>query len=53
VACLAYLASEDPQFISRERRSMPVDTATGKERPWPQERDPQRAGGMRDMKPGQ
>lgn len=34
-AMLAYLASEDPGTIPRDRRVMPVDPATGKARPWP------------------
>ncbi|MEK6649366.1 MAG: peptidase M28, partial [Bacteroidota bacterium] len=44
-ACLAYLASEDPQFISRERRDMPLDQ-TGNPRKWPEVRQPERAGGI-------
>ena len=35
-AMLAYLASEDPQTMPRDRRVMPVDPATGKARPWPE-----------------
>ena len=44
VACLAYLASEDPQFISRERRVMPVDKKTGKLMEWPKVEEPVREG---------
>ena len=44
-ACLAYLASEDPQLITRERREMPGDKATGKPQEWPPVREPKRDGG--------
>jgi hypothetical protein len=44
-ACLAYLASEDPEFLTRERRSMPVDKATGKTQEWPPVKEPNREGG--------
>jgi carboxypeptidase Q len=44
VACLAYLASEDPEFINRERRVMPLDVKTGKVREWPQVQEPMREG---------
>ena len=47
-ACLVYLASEDPSFITRERRLMPDDKKTGKPGEWPARRDPERAGGMKD-----
>ena len=45
-ACLAYLASEDPQFISREKRVMPTDAITGHPQSWPEVKEPQRAGGL-------
>lgn len=45
-ACLAYLASEDPSFISRDKRIMPDDRRTGQPRPWPEVREPERAGGL-------
>jgi hypothetical protein len=44
VACLVYLASEDPQFISREKRVMPIDQKTGKPREWPKVEEPTREG---------
>ena len=50
VACLAYLASEDPEFITRERRAMPADKVTGKPGEWPPVKDAKRAGGMNDVK---
>jgi len=46
-ACLVYEACEDPQFVPRERRVMPIDPRTGKPRPWPEPRDPERAGGLK------
>jgi carboxypeptidase Q len=49
-ACLAYLASEDPEFTPRERRAMPADKVTGKAQEWPPVKDPKREGGMGDMK---
>lgn len=45
-ACLAYLASEDPESVPRQKRDMPVDERTGKPRPWPEQREPQRRGGL-------
>ena len=42
VACLAYLASEDPEFLSRERRIMPNDKVTTKPMEWPKAHDPLR-----------
>ena len=46
-ACLAYLASEDPQFVSRDKRVMPTDPKTNQPRPWPVLADPERAGGLK------
>jgi Zn-dependent M28 family amino/carboxypeptidase len=43
-ACLAYLASEDPQFLPRDRRVMPTNRQTGQQQPWPAVREPERAG---------
>ncbi len=43
-AILAYLASEDPQNTSRERRIMPLNPRTGEPRSWPVERDGNRKG---------
>ena len=45
-ACLAYLASEDPAFIPRDKRIMPENERTGQQREWPEVRQPQRAGGL-------
>jgi hypothetical protein len=46
VACLAYLASEDPAFLSRERRVLPPDKKTGKPGAWPIPEEPERRGGL-------
>jgi carboxypeptidase Q len=35
VASLAYLASEDPERVSRERRVLPVSPQTGEQMTWP------------------
>jgi hypothetical protein len=42
VAMLAYLASEEPGRIPRERRILPVDRRTGEEMTWPECREPMR-----------
>jgi hypothetical protein len=44
VACLVYLACEDPAFISRERRLMPADKNTGAPQTWPAGSVPNRDG---------
>ena len=46
-ACLAYLASEDPLFMPRDRRVMPLDEKTGQPRSWPKVSEPERAGGLK------
>jgi hypothetical protein len=46
VACLAYLASEDPEFLSRERRVLPPEKKTGKPGEWPKLEEPERRGGL-------
>jgi carboxypeptidase Q len=53
VACLAYLASEDPEWITRERRVLPVDKATGKPGEWPAMKDPERNGGVKNTRRAQ
>lgn len=42
VATLAYLASEDPERVQRDKRAMPADRKTGKQMEWPPVKDPQR-----------
>lgn len=44
VACLAYLAAEDPERVPRERRLMPLDPKTGKPQEWPKPEDANRDG---------
>ena len=41
-AILAYMASEDKNKASREKRVMPINPRTGKEVPWPSTRNPRR-----------
>jgi carboxypeptidase Q len=50
IACLVYLASEDPQFISRDRRLLPVDKVTGKPEEWPEVKDAERHGGVNNTR---
>lgn len=45
-ASLVYLASEDPEMVSREKRMMPINKETGKPQPWPTPRDANRRGGF-------
>lgn len=45
-AILAYMASEDPETTSREKRVMPINERTGKPSEWPQSREPTRRGGF-------
>jgi hypothetical protein len=44
-AMLAYLASEDPERIPRQRRLLPPNPRTGEPTEWPTCRDGQRSGG--------
>lgn len=45
-AILTYMASEDPETTSRERRVMPTDPNTGQPRAWPAQRPLVRQGGL-------
>ena len=45
-AILAYMASEDPEKTSRERAILPIDSRSGKQRNWPNQRPPNRKGGQ-------
>ena len=45
-AILTYMASEDPEFTSREKAVLPINPRTGKQRTWPKPRSPRRLGGM-------
>lgn len=45
-AILAYMASEDPETTSREKRILPIDPRTGKQAEWPTPKEPTRKGGL-------
>lgn len=45
-AILTYMASEDPERTSSEKRTMPIDPSTGEPRPWPSQRPLVREGGL-------
>ena len=42
-AMLAYLASEDPQFMPRDRRVLPMSDTSGEQMTWPECRDARRS----------
>ena len=46
IATMAYMASEDPEKTSRERRVLPVNPRTGEQMTWPERRTPNRRGGL-------
>ena len=45
-AIMAYMASEDPEMTSRERRVLPLNKRTGEQMTWPEARDATRKGGL-------
>lgn len=45
-AILAYMASEDPQTTSREKSVLPINPRTGEPSEWPEQRAPNRKGGL-------
>lgn len=45
-AILVYMACEEPQKISNEKSVLPVNSRTGKPGSWPEQRKPNRKGGM-------
>ena len=45
-AILTYMASEDPEKTSREKRVLPVSSRTGEQMQWPTPRPARRNGGM-------
>src|SRR5690554_1738376 len=45
-AILAYMASEDEETTSREKRVMPMNQRTGEPHIWPEPRQPNRRGGL-------
>jgi carboxypeptidase Q len=46
IATLAYMASEDPETFSRDKREMPLHPRTGEQMTWPEVRSPNRRGGL-------
>lgn len=46
IASLAYMASEDSEKTSREKRVLPIHPRTGERMTWPDVRTPNRNGGM-------
>ena len=46
-AALVYQACEDPTFVARDRRVMPVNRRTGQPGTWPPVTEPERAGQIR------
>lgn len=46
IAALAYMASEDPEMMPRDKRVMPVHPQTGEPANWPSQRSPNRSGGQ-------
>ena len=47
IATLVYQACEDPTFVNREHRALPVNRRTGQPGQWPQPADPERAGQLK------
>lgn len=47
IAILAYMASEDPEKASRERRVLPINNS-GDQRTWPEPKSPDRRGYLED-----
>ncbi|MDR9455896.1 MAG: M20/M25/M40 family metallo-hydrolase [Salegentibacter sp.] len=45
-AILTYMASEDPETTSREKRVLPVSRRTGEQMTWPEPKDATRRGGL-------
>lgn len=45
-AILAYMASEDENRTSNEKRILPIDSKTGEPLTWPKQRTPKRDGGL-------
>ena len=45
-AILTYMASEDPEFASRERAVLPINRRSGEPGEWPTPKSPTRKGGM-------
>jgi len=45
-AIMAYMASEDPEKTSREKRVLPISKRSGEQMTWPEARDATRSGGL-------
>jgi Zn-dependent M28 family amino/carboxypeptidase len=45
-AIMAYMASEDPEKTSREKRVLPISKRSGEQMTWPEARDATRKGGL-------
>ena len=46
IAILTYMASEDPEKASAERRKLPINLKTGESAKWPEPKEPIRKGGI-------
>ncbi len=51
-ASLIYLASEDPEFMPRDKRILPIDEKTGEPKKWPEPVEPDRAGRLEEKESG-
>jgi Zn-dependent M28 family amino/carboxypeptidase len=51
-ASLVYLASEDPEFMPRDKRILPIDEKTGEPKNWPEPVEPNRAGRLEEKESG-
>lgn len=46
IATLAYMASEDEETFPRDKRVLPIHPRTGEQMTWPEQRTPNRSGGL-------
>ncbi len=46
VAIMVYMACEEPELIPRDRMVLPINTRTGEQTKWPEQRKPKRRGGF-------
>jgi len=47
IATLVYQACEDPTFVNRDHRALPINRRTGQPMSWPQPAEPERAGQLK------
>jgi len=47
IATLVYQACEDPTFVNRDHRALPINRRTGQPMAWPQPAEPERAGQLK------